>query len=109
MRRELRRHPVQGKPGKSSNRPARMPRVGATRPPAGGSGAGPRHVRGLPAVLQPAWFREVLLELRKVQWPTRQETINLTLVVIVVSLALGLFLGGLDSLFNWIIEQTLLS
>jgi preprotein translocase subunit SecE len=47
-------------------------------------------------------------ELRKVTWPTRQETMNLTLVVMVVSAALGLFLGGLDYVFNWIVENTLL-
>jgi preprotein translocase subunit SecE len=47
-------------------------------------------------------------ELRKVTWPTRQETINLTIVVLVVAAALGLFLGGLDYVFNWFLERTLL-
>jgi preprotein translocase SecE subunit len=35
-------------------------------------------------------------ELRKVAWPTQRETINLTIVVIALSIAVGLFLGGFD-------------
>jgi len=46
-----------------------------------------------------AFLRETRDELKKVVWPTRQETIRLTMVVIVVSLLVGLFLGGLDFLF----------
>lgn len=46
------------------------------------------------------FIREVQDELKKVVWPTRQETIRLTLVVIAVSLIVGLFLGGLDFLFT---------
>ena len=45
------------------------------------------------------FFREVQDELKKVVWPTRQETIRLTLVVITVSLLVGIFLGGLDYIF----------
>lgn len=44
-------------------------------------------------------FRETRSELRKVVWPTREETIRLTIVVLVISVIIGflLFLG--DSLF----------
>lgn len=108
MRRELRRHPVQGKQTRGSNRPARTPRTIVPRAAPGGTATRAR-VRGLPAFLQPAWFQEILTELKKVQWPTRQETINLTLVVVVVAAALGMFLGGIDAGFNWIIEHTLLA
>jgi preprotein translocase subunit SecE len=45
------------------------------------------------------FFGEVRDELKKVVWPTRQETTRLTLVVITVSLLVGLFLGGLDFIF----------
>ncbi len=107
MRRELRRHPVQNKPAKNASRPVRLPRATTTRGTSAAAQAG--RVRFLPDVLQPAWIRAVVNELKKVQWPTRQETMNLTMVVIVVSLALGLFLGGLDAAFNWIIEHTLLA
>ena len=46
-----------------------------------------------------SFFRETRDELKKVVWPTRQETIRLTLVVIIISLIVGLFLGGLDFIF----------
>jgi preprotein translocase subunit SecE len=45
------------------------------------------------------FFREVRSELRKVVWPTRQEAINLTLIVIGVSAAVGVFLGLVDFAF----------
>jgi preprotein translocase subunit SecE len=45
------------------------------------------------------FLKETRDELKKVVWPTRQETIRLTFVVIVVSLLVGLFLGGLDFIF----------
>ncbi len=47
-------------------------------------------------------FREVRAELRKVVWPSRKETIRLTIVVIAVSAVIGLFLFLADSLFLWL-------
>ena len=111
MRRELRRHPVQGKQTKA--RAARPARATA----ASGPGSGQRSVAparsplpagGLRTLLRPQWFRDVRDELKKVSWPTAQQTRDLTLVVVVVSAVLGIFLGGLDYGFNWIIENTLL-
>jgi preprotein translocase subunit SecE len=53
------------------------------------------------------FLKEVSLEIKKVNWPTREETIKYTLMVIAVSLALAIFLGGFDFLFttllNWFI------
>jgi len=40
-----------------------------------------------------------MAELKKVTWPTRAETIKLTTTVIIISLAVGAFIGGLDILF----------
>jgi len=45
-------------------------------------------------------LRETWSELRKVVWPSRRETMNLSVLVIVVSLALGLFLWLVDFLFG---------
>ncbi len=42
------------------------------------------------------FVREIRSELRKVVWPTRQEAINLTLMVIGVCAVVGLFLGLVD-------------
>ncbi|HCX28146.1 MAG TPA: preprotein translocase subunit SecE [Candidatus Portnoybacteria bacterium] len=55
------------------------------------------------------FFKEVRLELKKVTWPSRQETINYTLMVIGISLAVALFLGLLDFLFFWLINKFLIS
>lgn len=46
-----------------------------------------------------AFFNEVVAELKKVTWPTREETMKLTVVVIAISIIVGAFIGGLDSLF----------
>lgn len=42
------------------------------------------------------FFREVYTELTKVTWPSRDEVIKLTVIVIVVSIGIGLYVGGLD-------------
>lgn len=44
-------------------------------------------------------LRDTRSELRKVVWPTREQTTNLTVLVCVASVAVGAFLGGLDLLF----------
>lgn len=51
-----------------------------------------------------SFLRETRDELKKVVWPSRQEVLRLTLVVITISLVVGLFLGGLDFVFVKIIE-----
>ena len=54
------------------------------------------------------FLKEVKVELKKVNWPTRKQTIKYTLIVIGVSLAVAVFLGGLDFLFTWLITNFLL-
>jgi preprotein translocase subunit SecE len=53
------------------------------------------------------WWRETVGELRKVTWPTRQEAWHLTKIVIVVMIAMGVFLFGLDFVFSKIITAIL--
>ena len=48
---------------------------------------------------------DVLSELRKVTWPSFSETRYLTLVVVVVAIATGLLLGGVDLVFGWLVEK----
>lgn len=57
------------------------------------------NISSLPKVAPVQFFREVVTELRRVNWPTREETIKLTVVVIAISLVVGAFIGGLDALF----------
>ena len=42
------------------------------------------------------FFQETVGELRKVSWPTRQEAIRLTEIVILVIFIMAAILGGLD-------------
>ena len=44
-------------------------------------------------------------ELLKVNWPTKKQAINYTLIIIGVSLVVALFLGGLDYLFSGILKK----
>ena len=50
---------------------------------------------------------EAVSELRRVTWPTRDETIRLTIMVIAVSAVIGAFLGVIDILFAKILGQIL--
>ncbi|MFP3879862.1 MAG: preprotein translocase subunit SecE [Dehalococcoidia bacterium] len=43
-----------------------------------------------------AFFPEVVAELRKAHWPTRQEALRLSLVVLIVCVVVGGILGALD-------------
>ena len=54
------------------------------------------------------FFKEVKIELKKVTWPTRQNVWRYTMVVIVFSLAVAAFLGGLDMFFGYLIKKFLL-
>ena len=52
-------------------------------------------------------FGEVVQELRRVTWPTRDETMRLTLMVIAVSATVGVFLGLIDIGFSRIFDVIL--
>ncbi|HZP82204.1 MAG TPA: preprotein translocase subunit SecE [Chthonomonadaceae bacterium] len=51
------------------------------------------------------FLQEVLVELKKTTWPTRQEANRLTLVVIVVIAVLGAYMGILDFLLSTIVAK----
>ena len=42
------------------------------------------------------WFRDMKSELKKVQWPTRKQTINNTLIVIACVIVVGIFIALFD-------------
>ncbi len=46
------------------------------------------------------YFRETIGELRKVNWPTRQEATNLTIIVLIVTFSMSVILGLLDFLYT---------
>jgi len=53
------------------------------------------------------FIRQSIEELKKVSWPTRAETIKLTLIVFAVSAAVGAYIGGLDFLYTKLVELIL--
>ena len=53
------------------------------------------------------FLREVKVELNKVTWPTRQQTIASTVVVIILVIIMSLFLGLVDMSLSKIIEVLL--
>ena len=51
------------------------------------------------------YFQESWAELRKVSWPDRQTVINLTLIVIGVSIAVGAYIVILDQVMHFALSQ----
>jgi len=51
------------------------------------------------------FIEESWSELKKVTWPTREQTRNLTVLVFVISGAVGLFIAVFDALFQVIFNQ----
>ena len=45
------------------------------------------------------YFKETRAELRKVNWPTRRQALNLTLIVMGVTVFMSVLLGVIDWLF----------
>lgn len=45
------------------------------------------------------YLKETRAELRKVSWPSREEAVNLTIIVMAVTMSMAAFLGVVDYLF----------
>ncbi len=54
------------------------------------------------------FFREVRVEMSKVVWPTGQQLVAYTLLVILLSVLLAVFLGALDLGFQTILTKYIL-
>ncbi len=57
-------------------------------------------IQGFRTYLEESWS-----ELRKVSWPERQTVINLTLIVIAVSVAIGAYIAILDQVMHFALSQ----
>lgn len=51
------------------------------------------------------FFKEAKLELLKVVWPSRQETIQMTMVIMVVVFVISMILWGVDSSLLWLVGK----
>jgi len=52
-------------------------------------------------------LKEAQIEARRVVWPTKDETLQTTLIVFAVVLVMSLMLWGVDSLFGWMISAVI--
>ncbi|NTU46056.1 preprotein translocase subunit SecE [Candidatus Roizmanbacteria bacterium] len=50
------------------------------------------------------WAAGITEELKKVTWPSRQDTIRLTMIVILISLIIGMYIGIIDVLLAKALE-----
>jgi preprotein translocase subunit SecE len=50
------------------------------------------------------FITNIIAELKKVTWPTRQEAIRLTIMVLIVCIVAGIFLGLADFGFTRLVE-----
>lgn len=55
------------------------------------------------------FLKDVKLELSRVNWPTKQDTIKYTGIVVVFSVVMSLFLGGVDALFTIVLNRFILN
>ena len=54
------------------------------------------------------FLKEVKLEMKKVNWPTRQETLRYTIIVVGASLVVAAYLGGLDFILTSALNKFIL-
>ncbi len=54
------------------------------------------------------FLREAKVELLRVNWPSRQEIFRYTVLVVIISISVAIFLGALDFLFSFLVETYLL-
>ena len=52
-----------------------------------------------------SYLGEIINELRKVVWLTRREATHLTVLVMIVSIIVGIFLGAIDYGFTELIDR----
>ncbi|MFA5136585.1 MAG: preprotein translocase subunit SecE [Patescibacteria group bacterium] len=56
------------------------------------------------SIAAPGFTKDILEELKKVTWPSKNETVRLTTVVIFISLIIGLYIGIIDVLLAKVLE-----
>lgn len=54
------------------------------------------------------YLRETKGEMKHVSWPTRQQVINFTMLVVAISVLVSIFLGFFDFIFTFLLEKFIL-
>ncbi|MCL0073587.1 preprotein translocase subunit SecE [Dehalococcoidia bacterium] len=52
--------------------------------------------------------RSIIAELKKVAWPTKQETMRLTVIVLIVAVTMAIILGAIDLAFSSFVDAVLI-
>lgn len=105
MNRAVRRQQTKEPKEKPSRASRAMPSVGTT--PRTAKGTAPPRAKGVGG-LTPRFAMDIFSELKKVIWPKREDVVNLTIVIVIVTILIGAFLGLVDIGFSWLIDKTLL-
>ena len=106
--------PPQGPPARQGLNREQLRRGAGVTAPAAGRAAAPLAAAGGRGGRRNAsigkFYRETASELRKVAWPSANQTRDLTLAVLALSIGVGLFLGAFDfifqELFRWLLSLT---
>lgn len=53
------------------------------------------------------WAQNIGQELKKVDWPSRKEALQLSAIVVIISLLLGVYIGLFDYLFASLLQLIL--
>jgi preprotein translocase subunit SecE len=51
------------------------------------------------------FLRDVRAELKKVTWPSKNEVVNTTIVVVAATVFFGFYLFFMDIIFSWVLSQ----
>lgn len=55
------------------------------------------------------YIKEAQAEIKKVTWPSRQQVMQYTAIVVIISVLSTLILGGLDMFFNHILTNFIIT
>ncbi len=55
-----------------------------------------------------SFLSEVKMEINKVSWPDDKEVFRYTIIVVVVSIVVAVFLGGLDFIFTILLNKLII-
>lgn len=53
------------------------------------------------------WFREMISELKKIVWPTKKQTVNMSVVAVVVMLVAAILIWGFDQIAQFIVQAVI--
>lgn len=108
MNRAVRRKQSKQPKTRKEARGAQRPPVSVPSPGRQSAGRRERAAGGGVLSWRPRFVMDIVNELRKVVWPTRDDVVYLTVVVVIIAIIFGAALGAIDIGFGWLIDNTLL-